>query len=145
MGTSSQVTEIARLLAAVDGIQKHYPNGQFSFGGAAFTTPQVVALFQAAIADLKAATAARAVARDAVAVAHVTMQKARPVYLALIDRVESENGNQSVILAEFGKSLKARKIPSAEAKAAAAAKAKATRARKKAAAAAAANPTTPKS
>ena len=145
MGTSSQVTEIARLTAAVDGVQKHYPNGQFTFGGAPFTTQELVTLFKSAISDLKAAQAARAASKDAVAVAQVSMKKALSVYTDLVDYVELLNGSQSAMLGDFGKSTKARKVPSAEVKAAAAEKAKATRARKKAAAAAAAGATTPKS
>jgi len=144
MGTSSQVTEIARLKAAVDGVQKHYPNGQFTFGGVAFTTQQLVTLFTGAISDLKTAQAARLTSRDAVATAKASMKMAEAAYADLVDYVELLNGSQSAMLADFGKSTKARKVPSAEVKAAAAAKAKATRARKKAAAAAAANPTTPK-
>jgi hypothetical protein len=145
MGTSSQVTEIARLTAAVDGLQKHYPNGQFTFGGVAFTTLQLVTLFKGAVSDLKATQAARAASKDAVAAARTSMAKARTAYADLIAYIELLNGSQSAMLDDFGKATKARKQPTAETKAAAAQKAKATKASKKPAAAAAATNTTPKS
>jgi hypothetical protein len=145
MGSPSQVTEIARLSAAVDGVQKHYPNGQFTFDGAAFTTAQLVALFQSAIGNLKASMAARAASKDAVATARTTTAAARAAYTHLVDYVEMTVGSQSTVLADFGKSTKARKVPTAETKAAAAQKAKATRAAKRPPPAAPATPTTPKS
>lgn len=144
MGNSSQVTEIARLGAAVDGLQKHYPNGQFTFGGVAYTTPDIVALFKGAIADLKAATTAKAASKDAVAAAKASMGKARPVYTDLIDLIELQNGKQSALLVDFGKPTKARKVTPTEVKAAAVKQAKATKASKKPAAKAPADPTPPK-
>jgi hypothetical protein len=126
--SNAKAATLARMQAAISGLQKHLPNGQFTFGGVATTTASIVQLFQSLIAAMSAVTAAQASATEAVAAMRAAAAKVGPVYLALKNSLLGTYGNATSTLADFG--LEPHKAPAprtAAQKAAAAAKAKATR------------------
>jgi hypothetical protein len=97
-------------------------------GGKAFTTAQLVALFQSLIDAITASTAAKAVRVKAVANVRSLETTVLPVHRDLIDFVEASLGRDPTLLADFGEQPVARKTPSAADKAAAVLKREATRA-----------------
>ncbi|HEY8088450.1 MAG TPA: hypothetical protein VIF09_11410 [Polyangiaceae bacterium] len=113
----------------ISGLQKHYPNGQFLFGNATYTTVMLVPLFQSLIDAITRVNAAQASAKDIVAAMRGVEANVAPVFQGLKQDLLHTYGTASQTLTDFG--LLPRKVPAprtAEQKAAAAAKAKATRA-----------------
>ena len=128
MSKQNQNTTVASLKQAIAGVQKRFPNQQFMLGGKAFSTAQLVALFQSVIDAIAASIAAKAARAKAVADAKSLKATVIPVHKDLIAFVEATLGRDPTVLADFGEELSARKAPTAEEKAAAVQKRKSTRA-----------------
>jgi hypothetical protein len=126
--STSKASTLARLQALITGLQKQFPNGQFTLGNTAFTTAALVQTLQSLIDAINVVNTAQANAKVAVAALRATVAKVGPVVLALQRNLLSTFGNATDILALFG--LEPRKAPAPRKGteiAAAAAKAKATR------------------
>jgi hypothetical protein len=124
----NKAAALANLQAVISGLQKHFPNGQFTLGNVAYTTSDLVGLFQSLIAAINAVNAAQAIAKDDVAAMHGVEAKVDPIYRALTHNLRTTYGTVTQTLADFGlKPPKARTPLTAEQKAAAKAKAEATR------------------
>ena len=126
--SKSKASTLAKLQALNTGLQKQFPNGQFTLGNTAFTTATLVQTLQSLIDAINAVNTAQANAKVAVTALGVTVAKVGPVVLALKNNLLSMFGNATNILALFG--LEPRKAPAPRKGteiAAAAAKAEATR------------------
>ena len=126
--SKSKASTLAQLQALITGLQKQFPNGQFTLGNTAFTTATLVQALQSLIDAINAVNTAQANAKVAVAALGVTVAKVGPVVLALKRNLLAMFGNATDTLALFG--LEPRKAPaprSGQEIAAAAAKAEATR------------------
>ena len=126
--SKSKASTLAQLQALITGLQKQFPNGQFTLGNTAFTTATLVQALQSLIDAINAVNTAQANAKVAVTALGVTVAKVGPVVLALKNNLLSMFGNATNILALFG--LEPRKAPAPRKGteiAAAAAKAEATR------------------
>jgi hypothetical protein len=124
--SKSKATTLAKLQALISGLQKQFPNGQFTLGNTVFTTAALVQALQSLIDAINAVTTAQASAT--VATLRATVAKVGPVVLALQRNLLSMFGNATDTLALFG--LEPRKAPAPRTGteiAAAAAKAEATR------------------
>ncbi len=132
MSKQAQNTTIAELQAAIAGVQKRFPNQQFMLDGKAFTTSQLVALFQSLIDAMKAALAASAARTKAVADVRELEAQVMPVHADLLAFAKLTLGSDPTVLADFGERTKARRTPTAAQKAAAVQKREATRAAKQA-------------
>jgi hypothetical protein len=123
----SKATILARVQAFITGLQKHFPNGSFTFGNVPYTTAALVALFTSLANAIVAADAAKASAKQAVAAMRAVRVKVGPVMQDLqrflLVTLHSADG----ILADFGIQPQAAKTKTSGEKAAAAAKAKSTR------------------
>lgn len=128
MSKPNQNTTIGLLQKAIAGVQKRFPNQSFMLGGKAFTTAELVALFQSLIDAMAAAVAAKAARAKAVANVKSLKTTVIPVHRDLIAFVEATLGRDPTVLADFGEELSQRKTPTAEEKAAAVQKRKSTRA-----------------
>jgi hypothetical protein len=119
---------LAQMQAVIAGLQKHFPNGQFTFGNTAYTTAALVTLFQSVITALTQLNAAQASAKDAVTALTGVTATMGPVFLSLKRNLQNTYGTTSTTLADFGlQPQKARTPLTVEQKAAAKAKAEATR------------------
>jgi hypothetical protein len=113
--------------ALISGLQKHFPNGSFTFGNVPYTTAALVTLFTSLANAIAAADSAKANAKEAVLAMRAVRVKVGPVmqdlrhFLLVTFRTASGN------LADFGIELKAPRTLTAEEKTASAAKAKSTR------------------
>jgi TPP-dependent 2-oxoacid decarboxylase len=117
---------LAQMQAVIAGLQKHFPNVQFTFGNTAYTT--LVTLFQSVITALTQLNAAQASAKDAVTALTGVTATMKPVFLSLKRNLQNTYGTTSTTLADFGlQPQKARTPMTVEQKAAAKAKAEATR------------------
>jgi hypothetical protein len=128
MSKQSKATTLAKLQALITGLQKQFPNGQFTLGNTAFTTATLVQALQSMVDAITGANAAQATAKVAVATSRAAVAKGGPTVLALQRNLLSMFGDAADVLALFG--LEPRKAPAprtGEENAAAAAKAKATR------------------
>lgn len=127
---SSKAVTLARLQALIGGLQKRFPNGQFTLGKVAYTTATLVQLFESLIAAINAVNAAQASAKDAVMAMRGSEAKVNPVLRDLERFILSMFGTTATQdLADFG--MEPPKAPAprtSEEKAAAAAKLRATRA-----------------
>ena len=126
--SKSKGTILAQLQALITGLQKQFPNGQFTLGNTAFTTATLVQALQSLIDAINAVNTAQANAKVAVAALGVTVAKVGPVVLALKRSLLAMFGDATDILALFG--LEPQKAPAPRTGpeiAAAAAKANATR------------------
>jgi hypothetical protein len=124
----TKASTLAQLQALITGLQKQFPNGQFTLGNTAFTTATLVQTLQSLIDAINAVNTAQANAKVAVAALGVTVAKVGPVVLALKRNLLAMFGNATDILALFG--LEPKKAPAPRTGkeiAAAAAKAEATR------------------
>jgi hypothetical protein len=128
MSKQNQNTTIGLLQKAIAGVEKRFPNQQFMLGGKAFTTAELVALFQGLIDAVAAAVAAKAARAKAVANVKSLRTTVIPVHRDLIAFVKATLGRDPTVLADFGEELSAPKTPTAEEKAAAVQKRKSTRA-----------------
>jgi hypothetical protein len=126
--STSKATVLAQLQMLVSGLQKQFPNGNFTLGNTAYTTVTLVAALMSLINAINAVTAAQASAKVAVAALRATSAQVGPIVLALKRNLLATFGNAADILALFG--LEPRKAPAprtVEEKAASKAKADATR------------------
>ncbi len=125
---STKAATVARLQAMILGLQKRFPNGQFTLENQAFTTGTLVPLFQKLIDAIHQVNAAQASGKVAVATMESTHAEVDQVFLALKRALLNMFGPDAETLADFG--LEPRKAPApktSEEKAAAAAKMRATR------------------
>jgi hypothetical protein len=113
--------------AFISGLQKHFPNGSFTFGNVPYTTVSLVALFTSLANAIAAADAAKASAKQAVAAMRAARANVGPVMQDLQRFLLATFRTADGILADFGIQPKAAKTLTAQEKAASAAKAKATR------------------
>jgi hypothetical protein len=119
---------LARVLALIDGTQKHYPSGSFTLINVAYTTVTLVQLLQTLADALTTLTAAEASATDALLAARAARTHVGPVVLAYTQQLRTNFGNATSALADFGvQPEKARAPRTVEQLAVAAAKARATR------------------
>jgi hypothetical protein len=124
----TKASALAQLQALISGLQKHYPNGQFTFGNVAYTTVSLVTLFQGLIDAINKVNVAQASAKDVVSAMNAMEATVGPVFLLLRRNLRDTYGTTSQTLLDFGLTpAKARAPMTAEQKAAAQAKAKATR------------------
>jgi len=126
--STSKAAVIAQLQLLIAGLQKQFPNGNFTLGNTAFTTATLVAALESLINAIDAVTTAQASAKVAVAALRATSAQVGPTVLALKRNLLATFGTASDTLALFG--LEPRKAPAPRTgaeNAAAAAKAKATR------------------
>jgi hypothetical protein len=126
--STSKAAVLAQLQMLVSGLQKQFPNGNFTLGNTAFTTATLVVALKSLIEAIDAVTTAQASAKVAVAALRATKAQVGPIVLALRRNLLATFGNAADILALFG--LEPRKAPApltVEEKAAAKAKAEATR------------------
>jgi len=126
--STSKASTLAQLQALITGLQKQFPNGQFTLGNTAFTTATLVQALQSLIDAINAVNTAQANAKVAVAALGVTAAKVGPIVLALKRNLLAMFGTATDTLALFG--LEPRKAPAPRTGpeiAAAAAKAEATR------------------
>ena len=124
----TKAATLAQLQALISGLQKQFPNGEFTLGNTAYTTATLVQAFQSLIEAINAVNTAQASAKVAVATMLATAAKVGPVVLALKRNLLAMYGNATDILALFG--LEPQKAPApltSQEKAAAAVKAAATR------------------
>jgi hypothetical protein len=120
---------LAQVQAMIAGIQKHFPNGNFTLGNTAFTTASLVQLLQSLADAMTALDTAQKSAKDALTTKLGTETKVAPVLQALRSFILAAFSNATQSLADFGfQAPKARTPLTSEQKAAAVAKARATRA-----------------
>jgi hypothetical protein len=125
---ASKAAALARVQAIIAGTQKHFPNGSFTIGNAAFTTASLVQLFQSLADAIAAVNSAQASAKDAVASLRAVRAKVAPVLLEFKRLLLVTFGSATQSLADFGlEPPKARKPLTSGANASAAAKRAATR------------------
>ena len=128
MSKANQAQTLALLQALISGLQKHYPNGQFTFGNVVYTTVSLVTLFQGLIDAINKVNTAQASARDFVSAMIATEATVGPVFTLLRRNLRDSLGTTSQTLLDYGLTpAKARTPLTAEQLAAAKAKAKATR------------------
>ncbi len=124
----NKAANVARLQAMILGLQKRFPNGQFTLENRAFTTGTLVPLLQTLIDAIHKVNAAEASKTVAVATMNGTRAEVNQVYLALKRNLQNTFGTDAETLGDFG--LEPRKAPApktAEQKAAATAKRRSTR------------------
>ena len=92
--SKSKATVLAQLQALITGLQKQFPNGQFTLGNAVFTTAALVQTFQSLIDAFNVVTTAQANAKVAVAALRATVAKVGPVVLALKRNLASRQSKQ---------------------------------------------------
>jgi hypothetical protein len=127
--SKSKAAALARVLAIIAGATKHFPNGQFTFGGTTYTTASLIQVLQGLVNAMTAREVAQGSAKDAVAAERATQKQVGPILLAFKRLVLLTFANATPTLADFGLAPpKARTPMSTEKRAARAAKAKATRA-----------------
>jgi hypothetical protein len=124
----TQAAAVADVQALIAGTQKHFPNGQFTFGSTVYTTASLVQIFQDLIAAIVAVAPAQATASDVVAARHAMEAKADPVIQAYKSYLRVTFSDAKAQLTDFGmQASKARTPVRPETRLAATAKAKATR------------------
>jgi len=125
----TQAEALAYVQAVIAGTLKHFPSGNFTLGGTAFTTASLVALLTSLANAIAALIAAHANVKDAVAALATAESNVGPVLRAYVKLVRAAFNTSTQSLADFGiQPPKARTPRTSEQNAAAAAKAKATRA-----------------
>jgi hypothetical protein len=124
----TRAASLAGLQALIAGMQKVFPNGQFTFENVAYTTASLNALLQELVDAYTVLNTAQASARDAVAAKEAIEAKVDPVRRDLVNFLRGQYRNAEAQLAEFGlQAPKARTPLTLEQRMAAAAKARATR------------------
>jgi hypothetical protein len=119
---------LARVQALIAGTLKHFPNGQFTLGNAAYTTATLVQVLQSLVDALNAVNTAHASVKDAIAALKGVNTSAVPLMRAYRRYIQAAFATATQELADFGMTPpKARTQRTAEQKAAAAAKVRATR------------------
>lgn len=124
----SKAAALARVLALVAGLQKHFPSGNFTIGNVAYATTALVQVLEGLADALQALATARANAKDALANVQAQAATVDPVIAGLDKQLESMFTGATQTLADFGiEPPKARQPLSVDALAARKAKAAATR------------------
>jgi hypothetical protein len=127
----SKAAALARVLALIAGLQKHFPSGSFTIGNVAYSTSALVGVIKGLADALAALATARANAKDALANVKTQAATVDPVIAGLEKQLESMFAGAAQNLADFGiEPPKARQPMSAEVLAARKAKARATRAKR---------------
>jgi hypothetical protein len=125
---NSKAETVARMQAMIQGLQKRFPNGQFTLGNKAFTTAALVQTFQGLIDAIQKVNAAQASAEVAVTAMTSTKADVNQVFVGLKRNLLNTFGTDAETLGDFG--LEPRKAPAprtTEQKAATTAKMRATR------------------
>ncbi len=132
MSTTTSKTKAAALAhvqALIAGTTKHFPNGQFTIGGTAYTSASLIQVLQNLANAMQAVEAAHAGVKDALAAERATDAQIGPIVRAYERLVLAAYAGATQTLADFGLTPPKAKAPlSTEQRAARAAKARATRA-----------------
>jgi hypothetical protein len=124
----NQAGFVAGMQALSAGMQKHFPNGQLTFGNAVHTTDSIVEILQDLVGAYSAVDAANATATDAVAARRAKQANAAPVIRDLVAFLRATFRDATAQLGGFGlQAPKARTPISTDTRVVARAKAKATR------------------
>lgn len=127
--SKTKANALAQVQALIAGTAKHFPNGQFTLLGNAYTTATLTQVFTSLANAIAAVVAAHASVKDALQALTQVEAQVGPVMRAYKRYVLAAFANATQDLADFGmQPPKQRKPRTAEQTAAAAAKAKATRA-----------------
>ena len=127
MGTNKN-NSIHRNRKMIDGVDKHYASlPAIVLHGAPLAPTDVVKILQDQIDAVDATAAARTAFLEAVSAERDAAAKADSLFKALKTRVLSDFTNQADVLAEFGLTLRKRRVPDAATLVEAARKAEATR------------------
>jgi hypothetical protein len=125
---ATKAKTLASLQALVTGLQKQFPNGQFTLESVAYTTQTLVTYIQNVINALQSLDTAQLNAKAALTAARAAMTTAGPTLSALRRNLLAMFGNAPQILAIFGLQPPKAKAPkTVEEKAVAAAKGRSTR------------------
>jgi hypothetical protein len=131
MSTNSKTTKaaaLARVQALIAGTLKHFPNGSFTLGNAAYTTASLVQLLQSLVDAFTSLNTAQLSAKDAKLALTGIEAHVDPTVRAYERFVLAAFSNATQELADFGmQPPKARKPLDSQQRAAAAAKVRATR------------------
>jgi hypothetical protein len=127
--TQSKASALAHVQALMAGTEKHFPNGSFTLGNAAYTTASLVQAFQALAGALTVLAAAHVSTRDAVTALRETETKVTPLLRDYRNFLRATFSTANAQLADFGLAPPKTRSPlSSEKRVAAAAKMRATRA-----------------
>ena len=127
--TQSKASALVHVQALMAGTEKHFPNGSFTLGNAAYTTASLVQAFKALADALTVLAAAHASTRDAVTALREAETKVTPLMRDYRNFLRATFSTAHAQLADFGLAPpKARSPLSSEKRVAAAAKMRATRA-----------------
>ena len=121
-------TTIAALQRLIAGLQKHQPNATIMIDGTVYTTPQLVQILEALVADVAAAITAKAIFLESARTAAANLEGRRPLVRDLKRNVQIMYGDTESTLADFGLGPRRPGLKTPEIHLAAAAKARATRA-----------------
>jgi len=125
----NKATTSTHVQALIAGTQKHFPNGQFTLGNAAYTTASLVQTLQGLADALTALNAAHASVKDGVAALRAAETKVAPVIRDYTSFLRATFSTATAQLGDFGlQAPKAHQPLTTEKRAAATAKMKATRA-----------------
>jgi hypothetical protein len=125
----SKAAALARVQALIAGMQKHFPNGNFTFGKTTYTTDSLTKLFQSLASAIQSLNVAQSSAKDALQAARGIEAQVNPVIGVFQRFVRVTFGTATSDLADFAmQPPKARKAMTAQEKTAAVAKGEATRA-----------------
>jgi hypothetical protein len=105
MSTTRRPTKaqaLAGVQALIAGTQKHFPNGTFTIGNAAFTTASLVGLLQSLEDAMTKQNASSAAARDALAALRERESQVGPVIQDFRTILVAQFGDASQTLADFG-------------------------------------------
>ena len=123
-----QAAIVAGMQALNAGMQKHFPNGQLTFGNAVHTTESIVEAIQGLVDAYSAVNAANATAKDALAARRAKQTNVEPVIRDLVVFLRATFRDATSQLGDFGlQAPKARTPISTDTRVVARAKAKATR------------------
>ncbi|HEX3769482.1 MAG TPA: hypothetical protein VHV30_01400 [Polyangiaceae bacterium] len=124
----AQAAFFADVQALIAGIQKHFPNGQFTFGNTVYTTASLVAILQDLVAAYLAMSTARSNTKDALTALRTKKANAAPIIGDLVDFLRVTFRDATAQLGDFGlQAPRARTPITGEKRVAATAKARATR------------------
>jgi hypothetical protein len=126
---ATKAKTLASLQALLSGLQKQFPNGQFTLDSTVFTTQSLVTLIQGVITALESLNTVQLNAKAAVTTARAALAQAAPTISALRHSLLTMFGNAPQTLAIFGLEPPKAKAPlTVEEKAVAVAKSRSTRA-----------------
>ena len=99
---NGKAATVARMQAIITGLQKRFPNGNFTLGNQTFTTASLVTLFQGVIDATTKVNASQASAKVAVTGMRTAQANVGPVFLVLKRWLVSTYGTAADILGDFG-------------------------------------------